>query len=170
MDRKDLIHRYLEADTTSAEERELAGSFASSLPESEEEMAVYRMLQAVEPAALEDLPEAGYEFDRIVRKARTRKVRSWSLAFSGIAAVLVAVFFLVRKPEPVEPETTDVMELLQRLQFISSLDPAEADGYEFKPVGDGFIMTARFKDGREASYILTPMNEGQSFYLVSLNN
>ena len=35
---------------------------------------------------------------------------------------------------------------------------------------DGFIMTAHFQDGREASFILTPMEGGQSFYLVSLND
>ena len=54
--------------------------------------------------------------------------------------------------------------------MISHLDPAEAESYDFKPVGDGFIMTAHFKDGTSSDYILTPMDDGQSFYLVSLNN
>ena len=171
MDRKELIQRYLEAETTFAQEQELADSFVTTPPADEEEQAVYRMLQAIAPIRTEGLPEAGDEFDRIVRKARTRKIRNWSLVVSGIAAMLVAVVFLTRKPEEVEPEPdTDAMELLQKLQFISSLDPADADGYEFKSVGDGFIMTAHFEDGREASYILTPMEGGQSFYLVSLND
>ena len=128
------------------------------------------MLQAITPIRTEELPEAGDEFDRIIRKARTRKIRNWGLAVSGIAAILVAVVFLVRRPDKESPEPEDTMELLQKLQFISNLDPADADGYEFKPVGDGFIMTAHFKDGREASFILTPIEGGQSFYLVSLND
>ena len=170
MDRKELIQRYLEAETTFAQEQELADSFATAPPVDEEEQAVYRMIQAIAPIRTEDLPEAGDEFDRFVRKARTRKIRNWSLAVSGIAAILVAVLFLARRPEDVETEPEDTMELLQKLQFISNLDPADADGYEFKRVGDGFIMTAYFQDGREASFILTPMEGGQSFYLVSLND
>ena len=170
MDRKELIQRYLEAETTFAQEQELADFFATAPPVDEEEQAVYRMLQAIAPIRTEDLPEAGDEFDRIVRKARTRKIRNWSLAVSGVAAILVAVLFLPRRPDKEEAEPVDTMELLQKLQYISNLDPADADGYEFKRVGDGFIMTAHFKDGREASFILTPMDGGQSFYLVSLND
>ena len=170
MDRKELIQRYLESESTSVQEKELADSFSISPPVDEEEQAVYRMLQAITPIRTEELPEAGDEFDRIIRKARTRKIRNWGLAVSGIAAILVAVVFLVRRPDKESPEPEDTMELLQKLQFISNLDPADADGYEFKPVGDGFIMTAHFKDGREASFILTPIEGGQSFYLVSLND
>lgn len=170
MDRKELIQRYLESESTSVQEKELADSFSISPPVDEEEQAVYRMLQAITPIRTEELPEAGDEFDRIIRKVRTRNIRNWGLAVSGIAAILVAVVFLVRRPDEESPEPEDTMELLQKLQFISNLDPADADGYEFKPVGDGFIMTAHFKDGREASYILTPIEGGQSFYLVSLND
>ncbi|MBR6864126.1 MAG: hypothetical protein IKM75_04615 [Bacteroidales bacterium] len=170
MDRKELIQRYLESESTSVQEKELADSFSISPPVDEEEQAVYRMLQAITPIRTEELPEAGDEFDRIIRKARTRKIRNWGLVVSGIAAILVAVVFLVRRPDEESPEPEDTMELLQKLQFISNLDPADADGYEFKPVGDGFIMTAHFKDGREASFILTPIEGGQSFYLVSLND
>ena len=170
MDRKELIQRYLESESTSVQEKELADSFSISPPVDEEEQAVYRMLQAITPIRTEELPEAGDEFDRIIRKARTRKIRNWGLVVSGIAAILVAVVFLVRRPDKESPEPEDTMELLQKLQFISNLDPADADGYEFKPVGDGFIMTAHFKDGREASFILTPIEGGQSFYLVSLND
>lgn len=170
MDRKELIQRYLESESTSVQEKELADSFSISPPVDEEEQAVYRMLQAITPIRTEELPEAGDEFDRIIRKARTRKIRNWGLAVSGIAAILVAVVFLVRRTDEESPEPEDTMELLQKLQFISNLDPADADGYEFKPVGDGFIMTAHFKDGKEASFILTPIEGGQSFYLVSLND
>ena len=170
MDRKELIQRYLESESTSVQEKELADSFSISPPVDKEEQAVYRMLQAITPIWTEELPEAGDEFDRIIRKARTRKIRNWGLAVSGIAAILVAVVFLVRRPDEESPEPENTMELLQKLQFISNLDPADADGYEFKPVGDGFIMTAHFKDGREASFILTPIEGGQSFYLVSLND
>ena len=170
MDRKDLIRRYLDAETTPAQERELAASFAAAPPADEEEQAVYRLLQAVTPLPTEPISEEGATFDRMVRQARRRTIRRWSLAFSGATAILAAVVFLTRKPVVPEPEVTDTVELLQRLQLISNLDPSDAESYDFKPVGDGFIMTARFRDGSEASYILAPIDGGQSFHLVSLND
>ena len=53
--------------------------------------------------------------------------------------------------------------------FLSNFNPAEADKFEFKPVGDGFVMTAHFPDGHTASFILTPLDGGESFNLISLN-
>lgn len=170
MNRKTLIERYLSADATPEEERLLAQSFTSAPPEGEEEKAVAELLGLVGPVETEPLEDSQDEFDRMVRSAHRRTIRIWSLALSGVAAVLLAVVFLHRKPEAVETESPSTMELLQQLQLISSMDPAEAEGYVFKPVGDGFIMTARFKDGSEASYILTPMDGGNTFHLVSMNN
>ena len=51
----------------------------------------------------------------------------------------------------------------------SSLNPADAEGYDFQPVGDGYLMTARFADGTTSSFILTPLDGGASFDLVALN-
>lgn len=159
MDRKDLIHRYLEADTTIAQEQELAA----------QDPDIARLAQALAPAAPQALPEAGEEFDRIVREARRRTVRRWSLAASGFAAVLAAVLLLTRKPAVPEPAGPDTLELIRQMQFISGLDPADADDYEFQSLGDGFLMTARFEDGSTASFLLTPLDGGQSFDLVALN-
>ena len=170
MDRKDLIRLYLDAEATCGEERALAESFATTPPANEEEQAVFQMMRAVKPVPMTEVPEAGDEYDRIVRKARRRTIRNWSLAVSGIAAVLVAVALLTGKPDPQQPGETDSLELLQQLQFISHLDPADAASYEFTPVGDGFIMTAHFANGGSASYILTLMEDEQSFQLISLNN
>ena len=68
MDRKDLIRLYLDAETTCEQEQELAASFATTPPADEEEMAVYKMMQAVRPIEFSELPEAGDEYDRMVRQ------------------------------------------------------------------------------------------------------
>ena len=70
MDRKDLIRLYLDAETTCEQEQELAASFATTPPADEEEMAVYKMMQAVRPIELPELPEAGDEYDRMVKPVR----------------------------------------------------------------------------------------------------
>ena len=80
MDRKDLIRLYLEAETTSAQEQELAASFASLPPRDDEEKAVCEMLQAVKPLPVENLPEAEDEFDRIVTRPKVRRYYTWGLA------------------------------------------------------------------------------------------
>lgn len=178
MDKKDLLQKYLEAETSLAEERELAkadknvGLLAEALAA---EFAPLSDAAADGSAPLRNatgefapLPDATEEFDRIVRGARRRTFRRWSYAATGMAAILVAVLFLTRKPAAPQPAGQDTMEMIRQLQLISSLDPADAEGYEFEPVGDGFIMTARYEDGTTASFLLTPMDGGQSFHLVAV--
>ena len=172
MDRKDLIRLYLDAETTCEQEQELAASFATTPPTEEEEMAVYKMMQAVRPIELPDLSEAEDEYDRIVRPSQVRPFFTWGLSLAGVAAAVAAVVLLTGKPAspalPAAPQD-DYTELIKQIAFVSNFNPAEADNLEFKPVGDGFVMTAHFPDGHTASYILTPLDGGESFNLVSLN-
>ena len=106
MDRKDLIRLYLDAETTCEQEKELAASFATTPPADEEEMAVYKMMQAVRPIELPELPEAGDEYDRMVRHSRVRPFYTWGLSLAGVAAAIAAVVLFTRKPEnPVIPAT-----------------------------------------------------------------
>ena len=172
MDRKDLIRLYLDAETTCEQEQELAASFATTPPADEEEMAVYQMMQAVKPVEVLELPEAGDEYDRMVKPSRIRPFYTWGLSLAGVAAAIAAVVLFTREPEaPAVPATpqNDYTELIQRIAFLSNFNPAEAENLEFKPVGDGFVMTAHFPDGHTASYILTPLDGGESFNLVALN-
>lgn len=171
MDRKDLIRLYLEAETTCEQEQELAASFATTPPANEEEMAVYKMMQAVKPIDLPELPEADDEYDRMVRPVKVRPFYTWGLSLAGVAAAVVAVVLLRGKPEtisiPVLPQN-DNIDLIQQIAFISNFNPADADSLEFRPVGDGYILTAHFSDGQNASYMLTPLDGGKSFNLVAL--
>ena len=172
MDRKDLIRLYLDADTTCEQEQELAASFAATPPSDEKEMAVYKMMQAVRPIELSELPEAGDEYDRMVKPSKVRPFYTWGLSLAGVAAAVAAVVLFTGKLDtPAMPTASqnDYTELIQQIAFLSNFNPAEAESLEFKPVGDGFVMTAHFPDGQTASYILTPLDGGKSFDLVSLN-
>ena len=89
-----------------------------------------------------------------------------------VAAAIVAVILLFGKPgEPAIPaaEQNDYSELIQQIASLSNFNPAEADSFEFKPVGDGFVMSAHFPDGHTASFIVTPLDGGDSFNLISFN-
>ena len=172
MNRKELIKSYLEAETTAAQERELAESFVVNPPADEEEKAVFRMLKAIAPVHLDNLPDAGEEYDRVIGQSSRRVFRTWGLSLAGVAAAIAAVVLFALKPAIPRPQSAgqdDMAGLFQLLSSISNFDPADAEGYEFKPVGDGFVMTAHFPDGQIASYILTPLDGGKSFNLISLN-
>lgn len=210
MDRKELIERYLGAETTPQEERRLAESFELTPPQDEREEAVWQSLRAEAyfgaslsrsgqplpeaaqtaagqllpeaaqtaagqtcPAATQPLPEAGEEFEGIIRRARARRLRGWGYAMGAAAAAVAAVLLLVRKPaQPVQPEASnqiqDITELVRQLEFIANFDPAQAEDLEFKPVGDGFVMTARFPDGQSASFMVTPLDGGETINFVAL--
>ena len=172
MDRKGLIQLYLNAETTCQQERELAASVATVPPVGEEERAVYMMMQAVRPIELPDLPEADDEFDRMVGPSKVRPFFTWGLPLTGVAAAIAAVVLFTHKPEdhgmPDIPQN-NYIEIIKQIAFLTNFNPAEAENLEFKPVGDGFVMTAHFPDGQTASYILTPLDGGESFNLVSLN-
>ena len=179
MDKKDLLQKYLEAETSVAEECELAKA-DKNVGLLTEALAAEGIASLSDAAAegfaplrnatgeFAPLPDATEEFDRIVRSARRRTILRWSYAATGMAAILVAVLFLTRKPAAPQPAGQDTMEMIRQLQLISNLDPADAEGYEFEPVGDGFIITARYEDGSTASFLLTPMDGGQSFHLVAV--
>ncbi len=172
MNRKDLIRMYLNAETTCEQERELADSFTAVPPADEEEMTVYRMMQAVSPIRLSELPEAGDEFDRMMQPATARSFYTWGLALSGVAAAILALILITGKPEnSVIPATPpiDNSKLIQQLSLISKIIPPENGRLEFRPAGDGFVMTAYFPDRRTASYILAPLDDGKSLKLISLN-
>ena len=203
MDRKELIERYLGAETTPQEERRLAESFELTPPQDDREEAVWQSLRAeayfgasligsgqplpeaaqtaagqpVSDAAPTEagqaLPEAGEEFEGIIRRARARRLRGWGYAMGAAAAAVAAVLLLVLKPaQPVQPEASnqiqDITELVRQLEFIANFDPAQAEDLEFKPVGDGFVMTARFPDGQSASFMVTPLDGGETINFVAL--
>ena len=168
MDRKQLIQRYLEAEITAEEERLLAESFTSAPPRDEEERKVEALLQTLQTPPLEPLPDVSEEYDSIVRRARRRAVLRWGLGVSGAAAAVAAAVLLTRTP-PAHSPATDTETLLEKLQLISDMDPAGASNYEFRPVGDGFIMTAIYEDGQTASFILTPIDGGNSYAMLLLD-
>ena len=92
----------------------------------------------------------------------------WGLGVSGAAAAMAVAVLLTRTPPAHSPDT-DTETLLEKLQLISDMDPAGASNYEFRPVGDGFIMTAIYEDGQTASFILTPIDGGNSYSMLLLD-
>ena len=121
MDRKDLIRLYLDAETTCEQEQELAASFATTPPADEEEMAVYKMMQAVKPIELPELPEAGDEYDRMVKPVKVRPFYTWGLSLAGVAAAIVAVVLFTGRPDVPQPQPAQPDEMADLFQLLSTV-------------------------------------------------
>ncbi len=184
IDRKALIQRYLNAETSVEEERLLAESFEGNPPQDKEEERVASIIsfsqnffesQSSEEAVAGG--EAAEEFDRIVsqdnntqRAGKRNRILVWSLSLSGLAAAVALFFLLHTKPAaPQADNGKDLIQQIQHMQIISQLSLEEADKCEFHPIEGGYVMTAYFPDGNTSSYILVAEEEGNTYSLLSLN-
>lgn len=173
MNRKELIQRYLDAETSAEEELLLAESFRQTPPQNEEEEKIEAMLLCLKDSAASDSSEddriAEEEFDRIVSKSGRRKGIIWAVS-SAMAAAAVILLFLLLKPAAPQPEdNTDLIEQIQHIHLLSQLSLEDADKCEFRPIEGGYVMTAYFPDGETASYILIAEEDGKTYSLLSLN-
>ena len=156
MNTNDLLNRYIDAEITPEEERLLMSSDSD--------------ISALEKALMQPfppVPESEEDFDRILRHARGRSFCNLGIALSGIAAAVLTLFILFSSSTRSEQDFQDSIRLLEQIKFISDINPTDAVNYDFRPAGDGFVMTATFTDGSTSSYILTPLDG--SFHLLSLN-
>ncbi|MBP5693508.1 MAG: hypothetical protein J6W86_07355 [Bacteroidales bacterium] len=173
MNRKELIQRYLNAETSVEEEIMLAESFRQTPPQNEEEEKIEAMLLCLKDSAASDSSEddriAEEEFDRIVSKSGRRKGLVWAVS-SAMAAAAVILLFLLLKPASPQPEdNTDLIQQIQHIHLLSQLSLEDADKCEFRPIEGGYVMTAYFPDGETASYILIAEEDGKTYSLLSLN-
>ncbi|MBP5517262.1 MAG: hypothetical protein J6X91_01165 [Bacteroidales bacterium] len=173
MNRKELIKRYLDAETSLEEELLLAESFRQTPPQDEEEEKIEAMLLCMKDSAAPDSSEeeqiAEEEFDRIVSQSGRRKGIIWAVS-SAMAAAAVILLFLLLKPASPQPEdNTDLIQQIQHIHLLSQLSLEDADKCEFRPIEGGYVMTAYFPDGETASYILIAEEDGKTYSLLSLN-
>lgn len=173
MNRKELIKRYLDAETSLEEELLLAESFRQTPPQDEEEEKIEAMLLCMKDSAAPDSSEeeqiSEEEFDRIVSQSGRRKGIIWAVS-SAMAASAVILLLLLLKPASPQPEdNTDLIQQIQHIHLLSQLSLEDADKCEFRPIEGGYVMTAYFPDGETASYILIAEEDGNTYSLLSLN-
>ena len=163
--RKELIARYLDAETDAAEEKLLAEYFAGHRPEADEE-AVARLILAERPEAL--LAAAGQEFaslaaERPARRAPARRPLLWSCA---AAAAALALFFLLR-PAAREDTPFTPLEIAESLNMIANLGLGDIESVTAVPSGANFLVTVHIKDGSDLTFIMSKDGDTGTLSLAS---
>lgn len=176
--RKALIERYLEAETSPAEEQRLRDWFARHQADADErEIALLVGLAAPCASCLPELDETEAEFDRLVAaggngsnngNGRGRRLR-WRAGIAAATAAAIALFFFLRpagsKEQPISP-----VAIAEGIRQIMMLSPDEIETVVATPSGSKAILTAYLKDGRTFSYILTYDTDDGTTSLLAYNH
>lgn len=112
--------------------------------------------------------EGADEYDRIATsKAIPLKMNIFRWA-AGIVAAAVALFFILNSRIPQEKPISPV-EIAEGIDQLMNLKPDDITSITAIPQGSRAILTAKLKDGRECSYIMTIEEGTGNLSLVAVN-
>ena len=168
--RLQLITKYLEAETTIAEEAMLHTYYMENKAD-EDEQAIAQMI-CMEHADTDLLSaEGAEEFDRIVSKtkAKPRKATIRSLWIGGWAAAVTLLFVLnvvtQRKEEPNAAfNTIEIAGCIQQLMAVEDVTSVTAS-----PVKECVLVTAQLADGTTKMFIMNKDSEEGSTSMLAIN-
>ena len=170
--RLQLIAKYLEAETTTAEEVMLHTYYMENKAD-EDEQAIAQMIcmEHADACLLSD--EGAEEFDRIVGEApkqpNKRSIRH--LWIGGWAAAITLLFVLnivTQRKEKLEPSATfstvEIAGYIQQLMTVEDVASVTAS-----PVKECVLVTATLADGTTKMYIMNKDSEEGSTSMLAIN-
>lgn len=168
-ERQQLIAKYLEAETSLAEERLLKEYFLKHEANAEEK-AVAKLFTGTSLPKLsqEDaVSEKGAaEYDAIVR----RKRKPFRIAMGTFACVgMMLISWIIWSPKSQNPENSlSPIEIAQGLSTLANMNENDIESMQAKPVGDGVIITVLLKNGETSAYMLTSAAEDGTLKLFAM--
>ena len=169
--RLQLIAKYLEAETTVAEEAMLHAYYMENKAD-EDEQAIARMI-CMEHADADLLSDEGAEeFDRIVSQTKPKQSRpiirrmAW---ISGVAAAiaLLLVFNVQLPQEEVPSEAFTTVEIAGYVQQLMNVEDVET--VTASPIKECVLVTATLADGTTKMYIMNKDSEEGSTSMLAIN-
>ncbi|MBP5364876.1 MAG: hypothetical protein J6Y82_02995 [Bacteroidales bacterium] len=171
-ERKELMQRYLEAETTVAEETALAEYYATHEAEADEK-AFAQMITLTHNAGA-TLSEADtQEYDDIMAGGKTRSLSSRlarriiAVASVAAAAILVFLFFSTEEEETFAVSPAVVAE---SIDAIMNLDYDNIESVTAKPNGSTVIIVAKKKDGSSSTYLMAHNEKDGTTTLFAWDN
>lgn len=163
--RKSLIAKYLDAETSFAEERMLVDYFLSHKDVDEDEQAFVKMIR-MENIQTNLLSDKGVEeYDRIVSEAKqeSKRIPLRRMIWVGGIAASIALFFML-SPVFTSPKA-NTMEIAQCIQQVINLPMDEIASITATPVNDYVWVKAELKDGTTKTFIMSE-NKGTTSLLA----
>ena len=163
--RKSLIAKYLDAETSFAEERMLVDYFLSHKDVDEDEQAFVKMIR-MENIQTNLLSDKGVEeYDRIVSETNqdSKRIPLRRMIWVGGIAASIALFFML-SPVFTSPKA-NTMEIAQCIQQVINLPMDEIASITATPVNDYVWVKAELKDGTTKTFIMSE-NKGTTSLLA----
>ena len=169
--RRALVARYLEAETTVAEEALLAAYYAANEAE-EDERAIAQMIRMEHAGAALLSKEGAEEFDRIVSQAKSKQPKHHIRRMAWIGGVAAAIALLlvlnVTIPREAEPSpaftTVEIAGYVQQLMNVEDIETVTAS-----PVKECVLVTATLADGSTKMFIMNKDPEEGSTSMLAIN-
>ena len=165
-----LVAKYLEADTTVAEEALLAAYYAANEAE-EDERAIAQMIRMEHANEALLSKEGAEEFDRIMSQTKPKQSRpiirriAWISGAAAIALLLVLNVQLPQEEVPSEAFTTvEIAGYVQQLMNVEDVETVTAS-----PIKECVLVTATLADGTTKMYIMNKDSEEGSTSMLAIN-
>ncbi len=162
--RQNLISKYMEAETSPAEEQMLADYFLGNSSVDEDEQAFAELIRMERSNASVLSNEGVEEYDKMVGKeplyARIRPL-GWVALIGGIAASVIVLFRLNSSPKE-----SNALELAQSLEQIMDLPLHEITSLTATPIDEYVWIKAQLADGSEETFIMDRDEEANAMSLL----
>ncbi len=166
-----LVAKYLEAETTVAEEALIAAYYAENEAE-EDERAIAQMIRMEHANEALLSKEGAEEFDRIVSQAKSKQPMPHIRRMAWIGGVAAAIALLlvlnVAIPREAEPSpaftTVEIAGYVQQLMNVEDIETVTAS-----PVKECVLVTATLADGTTKMFIMNKDLEKGSTSMLAIN-
>lgn len=166
--RKELIYKYLNAETTLLEERLLADYYLGNNNVDEDERAIAETI-SVENIHVSVLSHSGVEeFDKIVngvkQKSKTDILRLiiYTMAVAASIALLVMIY-------PFTSETSDTVEIAQCIRQVMNLRTDDIISVTATPIDDYVWINAELNNGDTKTFIMSSDKDMGTTSLLAIN-
>lgn len=166
-----LVARYLEAETTVAEEALLAAYYAANEAE-KDERAIAQMIRMEHAGEALLSKEGAEEFDRIVSQAKSMQPKPYIRRMAWIGSMAAAIVLLlvlnVAIPREAEPSpaftTLEIAGYVQQLMNVEDIETVTAS-----PIKKCVLVTATLADGSTKMFIMNKDSEEGSTSMLAIN-
>ncbi len=163
-----LVARYLEAETTVAEEALLAAYYATNEAE-EDERAIAQMIRMEHTNEALLSKEGAEEFDRIVNQAKS-KPHIRRMAWIGGVAAAIALLLVLNVTIPREAESSPAFTTVEIAGYVQQLMNVEdIEAVTASPVKECVLVTATLADGSTKMFIMNKDSEEGSTSMLAIN-